>query len=157
MFIFHAYLLSCIPFQLVTKESQLEEIQINLENTSRTRTASMMSESGVEERIQEFTDQAPLLESLQRELSSAQDTINALTNQNSLLRTQAVRDTDGNDNLRDNSAAHVRIIHWLLWQVKFWTEGFCDWLSYSNLHCHLETLTLRLYWTANVKPHKVKC
>ena len=41
--------------------------------------------------LRQYNDQIPLLDSLQRELGSAQDTINALTNQNSELRAQMLR------------------------------------------------------------------
>ena len=41
--------------------------------------------------LRQYNDQIPLLDSLQRELGSAQDTINALTNQNSELRARMLR------------------------------------------------------------------
>ena len=47
--------------------------------------------SSLDEQLRRYNDQIPLLDSLQRELASAQDTINALTNQNSELRAQMLR------------------------------------------------------------------
>ena len=55
----------------------------------------------IDQKLAEFKEQSPLLETLQRELSSAQDTINALTNQNSELKAQIVHTASSDNIARD--------------------------------------------------------
>lgn len=76
--------------QLLEKEQLLS----NMKRRDAERAASHRSELSSEEledRLHEFQQQLPLVESLQKELSSAQDTINALTNQNSSLRSELIQ------------------------------------------------------------------
>lgn len=71
----------------------LQETVSHLESDQGTSTHESMVKSS--------SEQLPLLETLQRELANAQDTINALTNQNSQLKTQIIQghgDTGDGDN-----------------------------------------------------------
>jgi myosin heavy subunit len=54
-----------------------------------------LSSEEMEQRMRHFSEQVPLIESLQRELSSAQDAINALTVQNSNLRSVLEQNASG--------------------------------------------------------------
>ena len=70
----------------------MEEVEKDSDHQEDDNTdAKELSVEEVDKRLAEFKEQSPLLETLQRELSSAQDAINALTNQNSELRTDVMQ------------------------------------------------------------------
>ncbi|KAI0218823.1 hypothetical protein LSAT2_029545 [Lamellibrachia satsuma] len=75
------------------KDQELQRLRLRLQ----TEEGEGEGATQLEHRLQEFQQQTPLLESLQRELSSAQDAINALTNQNSELKSQLLRDVSNNN------------------------------------------------------------
>ncbi|KAK2175475.1 hypothetical protein NP493_729g01024 [Ridgeia piscesae] len=93
------------------KEQELQRLRLRLQTEE--------TEGGeeLEQRLQQFQQQTPLLESLQRELSSAQasrcswfslDAINALTNQNSELKSQLLRDVS-NNNFRNDADSSAQV------------------------------------------------
>ncbi|ELT96212.1 hypothetical protein CAPTEDRAFT_209723 [Capitella teleta] len=101
--------------QLLAKEQRMLELEKQQEKEDEANPG--VSAEEIDRKLEEFREQTPLLETLQRELSSAQDTINALTNQNSELRAQIVhsassdnlpRDVEMNKAQVENMAASVR-------------------------------------------------
>jgi hypothetical protein len=95
---------------LLEKEHQLSDLRRRDAERAASHRSELSSEE-MEERLQEFQQQMPLVESLQKELASTQDTINALTNQNSSLRTELIqlqsKNRDENGELQSDQVEYL--------------------------------------------------
>jgi chromosome segregation ATPase len=69
-----------------------------------------LSSEEMEQRMRHFSEQVPLIESLQRELSSAQDAINALTVQNSNLRSVLEQNASGGGATDGTSGSVAQVV-----------------------------------------------
>ncbi len=106
-------------FQLSHKEQLLQEAQHNLENVSK-----QIEGSDIESRVREFQEHTPLIETLQKELSSAQDTINALTNQNSELRATMFHRSSSDSSLREDGDHQVTTVEISLQEIRVETKTY---------------------------------
>ncbi|CAH1785517.1 unnamed protein product [Owenia fusiformis] len=100
--------------KLEMKERELQDIEAN----SHTLNKQLYQQDQIADRMRHYEAQSQLVETLQRELNSAQENINTLTNQNTELRKHAINaaeekdadDTDGakNADMVDALSASVR-------------------------------------------------
>lgn len=95
--------------QLTSKEKKLEEMEKMADDPKVPPSPKEMTAEEVDRKLREFKEQSPLLETLQRELSSAQDTINALTNQNSELRSQIVHSAASSNDSRETDLSKTQV------------------------------------------------
>lgn len=79
----YIYLYIYVLTQLHDKEARLRELESH-EMTEEHK--AYFQDQQIEDRLRHYEAQAQLVETLQRELNSAQDTVNALTNQNTVLQ-----------------------------------------------------------------------
>ncbi|XP_074655703.1 golgin subfamily A member 2-like [Tubulanus polymorphus] len=102
--------------QVVTKETQLR----HLHEEQTLHNKQMFQAEQLEDRIRHFEAQGQLVDTLQRELNSAQDTINALTSQNTELKNllRQASEVDQSENASDTDAKQAEMVHALSASVR---------------------------------------